>query len=327
MLLYRKFIFLKAHIYAAKAYCEMHQYSEALQLLTENYSFDTGRDIVDLKRLINEKLELQNELLESIFGYINFFDILYNKFSLYVYYIILEFKNYRKYLEFTKWLHQSHCYISKLDIHFFSDDHRGVILRKNLAKDEIFIKIPKDLLISLEVAKSFPQGLQVSSFMYTLNSPKHCLLSTFVLYERKNADSKWQYYFDILPKDYSNFPIFFTDEELKLLKGSPFLTTLTEKKEDIKKDYQRLCDLVPDFKQHPFKEFCEIRMAVSSRIFGIKIENKKTDVLAPFADLLNHKRPRQTHWLYDDNLKSFIIQALDDIPVGSEVSLNFRIKN
>jgi len=216
-------------------------------------------------------------------------------------------------------LHYNRSSISKLDIHFFSDDHRGVILKKHLVKDEIFIKIPKDILISLEIAKSFPQGNKVSSFMYTLNSPKHCLLSTFVLYERQNPNSKWKYYFDILPKDYTNFPIFFNEKELNMLKGSPFLNTILEKKEDIQKDYKRICEFLPDFKQHSFKSFCEVRMAVSSRIFGIKIENKKTDVLAPFADLLNHKRPRQTHWLYDESLKSFVIQALEDIPAGNEV--------
>jgi len=33
-------------------------------------------------------------------------------------------------------------------------------------------------------------------------------------------------------------------------------------------------------------------MLVSSRIFGIKINKKSTDVLAPYADMLNHKLPR-----------------------------------
>ena len=60
-------------------------------------------------------------------------------------------------------------------------------------------------------------------------------------------------------------------------------------------------------------------MLISSRIFGISINDKKTDVLAPFADLLNHKRPRQTQWYYDDHLESFVIQATEDIQEGSEI--------
>jgi histone-lysine N-methyltransferase SETD3 len=58
---------------------------------------------------------------------------------------------------------------------------------------------------------------------------------------------------------------------------------------------------------------------ISSRIFGIAINDNKTDVLAPFADLLNHKRPRQTQWYYDDNLESFVIQATENIKEGCEI--------
>ena len=60
-------------------------------------------------------------------------------------------------------------------------------------------------------------------------------------------------------------------------------------------------------------------MIISSRIFGISINNNKTDVLVPYADLLNHKRPRQTQWYYDDKINSFVIQATEDIMAGKEI--------
>jgi histone-lysine N-methyltransferase SETD3 len=87
----------------------------------------------------------------------------------------------------------------------------------------------------------------------------------------------------------------------------------------MKSDYNKLCKYLPDFKQFSYQKFCEARLLISSRIFGISINETKTDVLAPFADLLNHKRPRQTQWYYDDNLESFVIQATEDIPEGSEI--------
>jgi histone-lysine N-methyltransferase SETD3 len=208
-----------------------------------------------------------------------------------------------------------------LKIHFFSEDHRGVIAKQNIYKDEIILKIPKNLLISLEIAKDTELGQQIASFMYCdLNSPKHCLLSSFILNEKLlKEQSKWKFYLDLLPQDYSNFPIFFTEKEMTYLEGSPFKTQIEDKKAEIMKDYNQICCYIPDFKKFSFKEFCEVRMAVSSRIFGVKIENRKTDVLAPYADLLNHKRPRQTHWMYDDRFKAFTIQAIEDIPQGEEV--------
>ena len=41
-------------------------------------------------------------------------------------------------------------------------------------------------------------------------------------------------------------------------------------------------------------------MTVSSRIFGISIKGVKTDAFVPLADMLNHRRPKQTSWMYSD---------------------------
>ena len=60
-------------------------------------------------------------------------------------------------------------------------------------------------------------------------------------------------------------------------------------------------------------------MMVSSRIFGITVNGVKTDGFVPYADMLNHKRPRQTTWYYSDEKAGFIIQACDDIKRGEPV--------
>lgn len=58
---------------------------------------------------------------------------------------------------------------------------------------------------------------------------------------------------------------------------------------------------------------------VSSRIFGIQVEGVKTDGFVAYADMLNHRRPRQTTWSYTDEMQGFIIEALDDIKRGEQV--------
>ena len=62
-----------------------------------------------------------------------------------------------------------------------------------------------------------------------------------------------------------------------------------------------------------------MRMMVASRIFGIQIEGHKTDAFVAYADMLNHRRPRQTSWTYDDGYGGFIIEALDDIKRGEQI--------
>jgi len=58
---------------------------------------------------------------------------------------------------------------------------------------------------------------------------------------------------------------------------------------------------------------------VSSRIFGIQVEGVKTDGFVAYADMLNHRRPRQTTWNYTDDRRGFIIEALDDVKRGEQV--------
>ena len=89
--------------------------------------------------------------------------------------------------------------------------------------------IPKECLISLENVLATEYGKKIEEFMYKeLNQPKHCLLTSFLLYEENNP--KYKYYFDLLQHDFSNFPIFYTTKELEYLKCSPFFIKFQKKK-------------------------------------------------------------------------------------------------
>ena len=182
--------------------------------------------------------------------------------------------------------------------------------------------VPKDQIITLEMAEESPIG---SKMMYhnlksRLLSPKHGFLTTYILQEKKKGEeSKYFPFIDILPKTFENFPIFFTPEEKEWLRGSPFLDQVEEKIIDVKTDFDLICDKVPEYSQFSLTEFSEIRMMVSSRIFGMNILGKKTDGFVPMADMLNHKRPKQTSWTYTDDKNGFVIEALKDIPRNEQV--------
>jgi len=50
---------------ASQAYNEMHQYSEALDLLTNQFTLSSSPEVIELKKTLNIKLEEQNHLIES----------------------------------------------------------------------------------------------------------------------------------------------------------------------------------------------------------------------------------------------------------------------
>ena len=40
------------------------------------------------------------------------------------------------------------------------------------------------------------------------------------------------------------------------------------------------------------------------------INGRQTAALVPYADMLNHYRPRETKWQFDDSLQGFTVVAL-----------------
>ncbi|KAL0585553.1 hypothetical protein ABG067_004694 [Albugo candida] len=60
-------------------------------------------------------------------------------------------------------------------------------------------------------------------------------------------------------------------------------------------------------------------MIVCSRNFGLTIDGVKTAALVPFADMLNHYRPRETSWTFDQKLDGFTITSLESICSGAQV--------
>lgn len=235
--------------------------------------------------------------------------------------IPLDHPERQRFEKMLKWLKEGGSIYDKLKIRYYTADYRGVHAARDIKKGETILYIPKEQIITLEMAFASPVGKKMfeKNLRQRLISPKHSFLCTYIMQERRKPDSQWNIYIDILPKSYTNFPIFFTDEEKQWLKGSPFLDQVEEKIIDIKADYDLICKEVPEFSQFPLKEYSEIRMMVSSRIFGIQIEGVKTDGFVAYADMLNHKRPRQTTWNYTDDRRGFVIDALDDIKRGDQV--------
>ena len=76
----------------------------------------------------------------------------------------------------------------------------------------------------------FHRLLLVSFSSLLLLQAKHCYLAVFVLMDMLNKDSFFRPYYDILPMEYPNMPIFWGEDQLKYLEGSYMLTQLSERK-------------------------------------------------------------------------------------------------
>lgn len=127
---------------------------------------------------------------------------------------------------------------------------------------------------------------EVVDYMYYKMSS---YFAVFLMQEARNPNSKFKAYLDILPRAHDDFPIFFTDEEKELLKGSSFLDMVQEKIDDLHHDYGVMARRVPGFKEeYSLQEYMQASTNIASRVYNMDIDGVNTNGMAPYADMLNH---------------------------------------
>jgi histone-lysine N-methyltransferase SETD3 len=187
---------------------------------------------------------------------------------------------------------------------------RGVHAKTNISIDAICVAIPKKCLITVEMGQATDIGQIILRSDLDLDAPKHIFLMIFLLWDLKVNGEKsfFKPYYDILPKTLSNIPIFWNNIELEYLKGSYLLTQISDRTDAITEDYDAICHVAPQLRDiASLEEFKWARMCVCSRNFGLQIDGHRTSALVPHADMLNHHRPRETKWSFDDELQAFTI--------------------
>lgn len=142
----------------------------------------------------------------------------------------------------------------------------------------------------------------------------------FVYHERRNQTSTYKHYLKFLPDDFSSHPMFYSDEEVELLKGSSImirLTLLYEKYLDEIEEIEVKLELTQKSAYGPIDvdNYLKSRHLLFSRAFNIS-----RTAMVPYADLFNHYPLKENIiWDYDDNLKAFVIKTTRDIKAGEEV--------
>lgn len=183
------------------------------------------------------------------------------------------------------------------------------------------MSIPRRCLITVEMGQATAVGQAILNSDLDLDAPKHIYLMIYVLWDRKvnGCNSFFHPYYEILPRTLSNMPIFWSPEELACLEGSYLLHQIADRNQAISEDYHAICQIAPLEKICTLDEFKWARMCVCSRNFGLQIDGHRTSALVPHADMLNHYRPRETKWTFDEERNSFTITSIQHIPVAAQV--------
>eukprot|EP00934_Nitzschia_sp_Nitz4_P008335 Nitzschia sp. Nitz4//scaffold47_size129522//117119//119009//NITZ4_003570-RA/size129522-snap-gene-0.190-mRNA-1//1//CDS//3329552857//8325//frame0 len=198
---------------------------------------------------------------------------------------------------------------------------RGVHARVFVPPNTVCMSVPRSCLITVEMGQQTPIGQAILRSDLDLDAPKHIFLMIFLLWDRKvnGTQSFFHPYYEILPPTLRNMPIFWTPAELKGLQGSYLLQQIRDRNDAIAQDYHAICQISPLAQLCTLDEFKWARMCVCSRNFGLQMDGHRTSALVPHADMLNHYRPRETKWTFDEERQAFTITTLQPIPAGAQV--------
>ena len=197
-----------------------------------------------------------------------------------------------RFVQLINWMNTGGSKFPKLYLQYYTQDYRGVHALARIPQDEIILYVPHAQVMTSQVAMDSPLGRKIQASGIELRS-KHSYLATYLLTQKHSATpSPWQPYIDSLPTTYSNMPIFYSMKYLNMLKGSFTLQKIADRIDSLRAEYENIKAHVPEFGQFTHAEFVWARLVVITRIFGLVIHGTKTDGLVPYADMLNHKKPK-----------------------------------
>ena len=96
---------------------------------------------------------------------------------------------------------------------------------QDIKKGDIILFVPDEYLIDMPKVS---EGSEIAKKMFyhcTKNFfGQHILFAAYILTEKKKPrkDRKFAEFFDVLPKQFNEWPLFFTEDDLAYLEGSPF---------------------------------------------------------------------------------------------------------
>lgn len=143
----------------------------------------------------------------------------------------------------------------------------------------------------------------------------------FLLHEYNNKNSIFKKYFCSLPKTYQTHPIFFTENEKKLLKNSYFLKRVEKFNEELEQVYNLLKSSLMNTIDKD--NFTYLYLTLTSRSFSMDKSEGSFHSLVPYGDMFNtNLDDRAGFWYYDEE-NNFIVEARRNISKNEEIFVTY----
>jgi len=234
-------------------------------------------------------------------------------------------KNHNFFL-FKKWLEQGGAKYPDLYFKKYSDSERGMHSNKRISPNTEVMYIPYNLLITNDNSSRYSDD--IGSDLNNLNNSNLLKIALYILDTIDDDNNFHRPYYNILPTNISHLPIFWDSSVLDLLESSDFLRDISARKNMLANEHTSLCKLSNIFRREiSLYDWLWARSIVGSRNFSININGISKSALVPLADMLNHYRPAETKWGYNDSKKGFTMTTLKGIKPRAQIMDSYGRKS
>ena len=232
----------------------------------------------------------------------------------------------RSYEVFKDWLAAGSTMIGEMKLRYQTKNKIGVYATRAINKNELLSYISDEFILTPMRAKAKLVENEVIT-NDKLDDIEHCYIPIFLLLEAQNPESFWKPYIDIFPKDASHFPIFYSENEMRLLKGLLCLRNIQERKVEIRNEYNRIAQEIPIIGKLGERMFGHYRILVTSRYITTTIKSERTNALIPFLDMINFDAKSQIDWNYENKAEGLIVKAKEFIRCGTQLTKQCEIES
>ncbi|NXK84985.1 SETD3 methyltransferase, partial [Amazona guildingii] len=233
--------------------------------------------------------------------------------------------------ELMKWATENGASTEGFEIANFEEEGFGLKATREIKAEELFLWVPRKLLMTVESAKNSVLGSLYSQDRI-LQAMGNITLAFHLLCERANPNSFWLPYIQTLPSEYDT-PLYFGEDEVQYLQSTQAIHDVFNQYKNTARQYAYFYRVIQTSKL-PLKDYFtydDYRWAVSSvmtRQNQIPTEDgsRVTLALIPLWDMCNHTNGLITtgYNLEDDRCECV---ALQDFKAGEQIYIFYGTRS
>ncbi|XP_007455709.1 PREDICTED: histone-lysine N-methyltransferase setd3 [Lipotes vexillifer] len=237
--------------------------------------------------------------------------------------------------DLMKWASENGASVEGFEMVNFKEEGFGLRATRDIKAEELFLWVPRKLLMTVESAKNSVLGPLYSQDRI-LQAMGNITLAFHLLCERANPNSFWQPYIQTLPSEYDT-PLYFEEDEVRYLQSTQAIHDVFSQYKNTARQYAYFYKVIqthPHAHKLPLKDsftYEDYRWAVSSvmtRQNQIPTEDgsRVTLALIPLWDMCNHTNGLITtgYNLEDDRCECV---ALQDFRAGEQIYIFYGTRS